>query len=68
MGHQKGLGQSLTVLIFDDDFDDEKLICANFPVSISEVGPHETTAKDNAEQIQSVIKDNKMERIAKELF
>ena len=67
MGHQKGLGQSLTVLIFDEGFD-EKLICANFPVSITEVGPHETTAKDNAEQIQSVIKDNKMERIAKELF
>lgn len=64
MNHQKGLGQSLTVLIFDED----KLICSNFPVSIKAVGPHETTAEHNAELIQSVIKENKMESIAKELF
>ena len=60
--HQKGLGMSITVLIFDEG----ELKCGNFPLSITPVSQHETTAKHNAELIQSVIKENKIEGIAKE--
>ena len=62
---QKGLGQSLTIIIYEND---DSLKCANFPISICPVGDHETGAKDNAALIQKVLKENKMEKIAKELF
>lgn len=63
--HQKGLGTSITVLILEED---NTYKCANFPLSITPVGSNETTAKYNAEQLQSVIKDYNMVKIAKELF
>ena len=63
--HQKGLGQSLTITIYEED---GSLKCANFPLSILPVGDLETGAIDNAALIQKVLKENKMEKIAKELF
>ena len=63
-GSQKGLGQSLTILLYEED---STLKCANFPLSIKPVGSNETTAKDNAALIQAAMKENKMESIAKEL-
>lgn len=64
-GQQKGLGQSLTVLLYEED---KNFKCANFPLSIKPVGSKETGAKDNAELIQAALKENNMEEIAKELF
>ena len=63
--HQKGLGQSLTIIIYEED---RSLKCANFPISIVPVKDNETGAKHNATLIQSALKQNKMENIAKELF
>ena len=64
-GHQKGLGTSITVLILDEDGNYK---CANFPLSITPVGSHETTSKDNGQLLQKVIQENEMVKIAKELF